>query len=54
MFDTLPDPVTYGDLTPRSWLLPSGSTAQRITTEREHNALLRALDHGPPTRSPFI
>ncbi|GFG56804.1 HNH endonuclease [Mycolicibacterium murale] len=27
--------------------------AQRITTEREHNALLRALDHGPPTRSPF-
>ncbi|ANW62355.1 hypothetical protein BCA37_00890 [Mycobacterium sp. djl-10] len=27
--------------------------AQRITTEREHNALLRALDTGPPTRSPF-
>jgi hypothetical protein len=27
--------------------------AQRITTEREHNALLRALDHGPPARSPF-
>jgi hypothetical protein len=27
--------------------------AQRITTEREHNAQLRALDHGPPTRSPF-
>ncbi|GFG59746.1 hypothetical protein MMUR_38820 [Mycolicibacterium murale] len=26
---------------------------QRITTEREHNAQLRALDTGPPTRSPF-